>query len=104
MIEFDKLDRLFWSDQAADRLVGYGSNVSIARDNRAAAISICAQLLHRSDKTPSGKWLWLQLQPGDALVLAASILAHAMEKGWPIAPDFLEQIERIRLSPDAERH
>lgn len=76
-----ELDALFFSDPSVPRIIGYGTDASIVREDGARAISITVQLLDRASKQPSGKWLWLQLQPEDALVLAAAILVHAREEG-----------------------
>ena len=99
-----EIDDLFYFDPAAPRMVGYATNASIARDKTARAVLACAELLDRQDKAPSGKWLWLQIQPEDALKFAATILALAIEEQWPIRPDFLEMVERIQLSGKSQKH
>ena len=89
---------LFYFDPSTPRMTGYGVNASIVRDVGATAISACVELLNRPELTPSGKFLWVQLQPSDALALAAAILVHAKEEGWPINPDLLNHVERISLA------
>jgi hypothetical protein len=50
------------------------------------------------------KSLYLQLQPADALIVAAAILSHALERGWQIAPDFLALIQRAQVPPTNQQH
>jgi hypothetical protein len=97
-----ELNNFFYFDSTNSRMMGYGTTPSIAHEDGAIAISITAQLLDRANKMPSGKWLWLQLQPEDAVALAGAILVLATAEGWPIRPDFLDAIEWIRLSGEAK--
>ncbi len=88
------------------QIVGFGSDAALLRerDSQATAVAVAVQLLRPKDKTPSGKFLWLQVQPADALKLAASILSHAQEKQWPIDPELWGSIQRIQLQSKAQRH
>jgi len=88
------------------QLMGFGSDAALVRerDSLATAVAIAVQLLNSKDKTPSGRFLWIQVQPVDALKIAASILSHAQEKQWPINPDLLGSIERIQLQSKAQKH
>ena len=99
-----EINEFFWFDPAAPRMLGYATNLSIAREAEAKAISINAELLDRANKQPSGKWLWLQLQPEDAMGLVATILALATEEQWDVRPDFRDAVERIRLSSKPVKH
>jgi hypothetical protein len=104
MTSASDLEALFQFDPNTPRIVGFGSSAGIARDDQATAIAVCAELLHPEKKQPSGKWLFLQLQPRDALALVAAILAHAKEKNWSIDSSLLDAIERIKISPENKKH
>ena len=84
--------------------MGYATNLSLLRDDSAIAVTATGQLLDRQTKQPTDKWIGLQMQPADALALAASILVLAKAEGWPIRPDFLDLVERIRLSDPTKKH
>jgi hypothetical protein len=99
-----EIDNLFYFDPAAPRMIGYATAPSIVREDGAIAISITAELLDRANKQPSGKWLWLQVQPEDALVLVAAILALATTEGWPLQPNIVEAVDRFRLSDKPVTH
>ena len=92
----------FHFDQTAPRVVGYATRPALVRDEGVAAVSACFQLLSRTDKRATDKWLWLQLQPPDAIALAASILAQAKDQKWVVQPDFWELVERFRLPKKSE--
>jgi hypothetical protein len=94
----------FYFDPAAPRAMGYTTNLSLVRDSAVEAVAVAAQLLDRETKQPSNKWIWLQMQPADALALAASILVHAREEGWPVRPDFLELVQQVSLSKKDQQH
>jgi hypothetical protein len=103
-ISAQDLEGLFLFDPAAPRMMGFAITPSTVSDSTAQAVSICFELLDRAEKKPSGKWIWLQLQPAHAVALAASILALAKQEQWPLRPDFLELVERIRLSNKSQAH
>jgi hypothetical protein len=83
-----EINEFFYFDPAAPRMLGYATALSIAREDGAKAISITAELLDRANKQPSGKWLWLQVQPEDAMALVATILALATEEQMGGPPGF----------------
>jgi hypothetical protein len=102
-----ELAELFDFHPATPRIVGFGSNAGLMRerDSQATAVAVTAELLHPKDKKPSGKWLLLQLQPADALILVAAILVHAQEQGWPIPENLIERIEHVRFpAKDEKKH
>lgn len=88
-----------------DRINALGAGAAIVRerDTEAAAIALCVQLLRLRDLSPSGKWLYLQVLPRDALTIVASILSHAVEKEWPIDPDVWEAIQRLQMPPSRQQ-
>lgn len=103
----DELNELFDFDPATPRIVGFGSNTGLVRQpgTQATAVGVTAELLDPKDKKPSGKWLILQVQPADALILAATILDHAHSEGWPIPKSLLENIEHVRFpAKDEKKH
>ena len=66
-----ELIELFAIHPDTPKIRAHGNSASIAHepDSQATAIAICVQLLNPKDKMPAGKWLWLQVQPVDALKL-----------------------------------
>jgi hypothetical protein len=105
MTTASELVELFDFHPKSPRIAGFGTNAGLTRHIQATSVAVTAQLLHPKDKRPSGKWLLLQLQPADALVLAGTILAHAHEQGWPIPADLLEKIEHVRFpTKDEKKH
>ena len=84
-------------------IAGFGWNACIMQmpDDSAKAIAVTAQLLHPGTFEESGKWLALQLQPEDAMILAKCILEVGKERGWP-EPDF--EIVRTRLAGETTKH
>jgi hypothetical protein len=94
----------FHPDTPRIRALGTDAAIVRERDSEATAIAIVVQLLHLIDLKPSGKWLSLQVQPKDALRIAAAILSHAQEKGWPIDPDLLASIQRVQVPPSKQQH
>ena len=104
MTKPDELSQLFRIHPETNRIVAFGSDAAITRSNQSPALAITAQLLDPGDKTPSGKWLLLQVQPTDALILMGAIFSHAKEMDWPIPPNLLEEIETTQLSPDTKAH
>ena len=99
-----ELSQLFQTHPETNRIAAFGSDAAITRSNQSQALAITVQLLDPDDKTPSGKWLLLQVQPTDALILMGAIFSHAKEKGWAIPPNLLEEIETTQLSPDTKAH
>ncbi len=98
--------RLFKTHPETPRIVGFGWNAGVMRDtldddNPNKAIAITAQLLDPDSHEQSGKWLFLQLQPEDAMILAKCILQVAKDRGWP-EPD--AKIVRTRFSDSATIH
>jgi|SRR6516164_2854346 hypothetical protein len=94
----EELSNEFIFDPTKSRAMGFVSNVAIVRDSLASGVTATAQLLDRETKQPSNKWIWLQMQPADALALAASILVLAKKEQWQIRPDLLELVQEISLS------
>src|SRR5690348_13138211 len=94
----DEFSKEFYFDPSAPRAMGYATNLSLVRDAGASAVTATAQLLDRNTKEPTNRWIWLQMQPQDALALAASILVLARDEHWPVRPDFLELVERVQLN------
>src|SRR5215469_8988322 len=94
-----ELVEVFGIHPETPRIRALGTHAAIVRerDTEATAIAIGVQLLRLTELKPSGKSLYLQVQPPDALNIAASILSHAIEKGWPIDPGLLESIQRIQV-------
>jgi hypothetical protein len=100
-----ELTDVFGFHPETSRIRALGTQAAIVReaDSEATAIAVGVQLLRLSDQTPSGKSLYLQLQPQDALTIAAAIFVHARERGWPIEV-LLESIQRVRVPPSKQQH
>ena len=106
MTTHNDLKTLFRIHPDSPRIVGFGWNAGIVRetigdDDPVKAIAINVQLLDPDSKEQSGKWLILQLQPDDAMILAKCILQVAETLNWP-EPD--AEIIRTRLGGDETRH
>ena len=86
------------------RIAGYGSDANLMREKGAQAVAISVQLLDPDDKTPSGKWLVVQVQPADALILMGAIFEHAKEQDWQIPANLLQEIEATQLAPDTKKN
>jgi hypothetical protein len=101
-----ELIELFAIHPDTPKIRAHGEDASIAHepDSQATAIAICVQLLNPKDKMPADKWLWLQVQPVDALKIAASILSHALVQGWKLPPNLLASVQRVRLEPNTKKH
>lgn len=78
----------FVFDPKEPRAMAYVSNVAIVHDSSAPAVTAAAQLLEPETRQPSNKWIILQMERSDALVLAASIMALARDQQWPVRRDF----------------
>ncbi len=96
-----ELTKLFHFDPKTPRISAYGRNAMIASDpiGQATALGVTAELLSPDTKKPSGKWLFFQLLPRDAVNLAIGILAVAKEKGWPIPAEYEALREQDRAKP-----
>jgi hypothetical protein len=92
MTTLSELSDVFGFHPQTPKIRALGIEAALLRevDTEATAISIVVQLLHLRDLTPSGKFLHLQLQPRDALSVATTILAHAVDKGWSIDGELSE--------------
>ncbi len=102
----DDLKTLFRIHPDTPRIVGFGWNAGIVRetigdDDPVKAIAISAQLLDPDSHEQSGKWLILQLQPENAMILAKCILRVAEIRNWP---EPYAEIIRTRLAGDETRH
>jgi hypothetical protein len=101
-----ELTEVFGFHPETPRIRALGTQSAIAHepDSEATAVAIAVQLLRLSDLTPSGKSLYLQVQPQDALNIAASILSLALRKGWTIDPDLMASIQRVQVPPSNQQH
>ena len=102
----DDLKTLFRVHPDSTKIMGFGWNAGIIRDTAGGsdpskAIAVTAQLLDPDLHEQSGKWLVLQLQPEDAMILARCILQVAEEGDWP-EPD--AEVIRTRLAGGETRH
>jgi len=85
----------FVFDPKEPRAMGYVSNVAIVHDTAAPTVTAAAQLLEPETRQPSNKWIILQMERSDALVLAASIMALARDQHWPLRKDFIDLVHQI---------
>lgn len=104
MSVFADFSDLFLVDPVAPRMMGYARNPSLIRDDPAKAPAICVELQTRNNFQPSGKFLWLQIEPAHALALAGTILALAKEDNWPVHPNLVDLIETVGLAKKNERN
>ena len=94
----DEFSKEFYLDPSVSYAMGHVSNCGCQRDAAATVVTATFQLLDRGTKQSSGKWLWFQMQPHDALALAASILALAKDAQWTLPADFDQLVERVSMS------
>ena len=105
MTTHNDLKTLFRIHPDSPRIAGFGWGAGIVREtvdnDSVKAIAISVQLLDPDSKEQSGKWLILQPQPDDAMILAKCILQVAKILNW-LEPD--AEIIRTRLAGDETRH
>jgi hypothetical protein len=85
----------FVFDPKEPRAMCYVSSIAIVHDTAATAVTVASQLLEPETRQPSNKWMVLQMERSDALVLAASIMALAGDQQWPVRKDFFDLVQQL---------
>jgi hypothetical protein len=88
--------------------VCFGENASTVSNPGIDIVIVAAQLISpgptgtpAAAAAPEDKWLWLQLRPDSAVIVARSILKIAKERGWPAAD---VEIVTTALPDDSAKH